>query len=41
MEQVESEVKISMIIAKVSDENRTLRLSTRLEHEIGMEADQA
>lgn len=38
MEQVESEAKISTIIAKVSDENRTPGLLRQLDHELGMEA---
>ncbi|KAL7529906.1 hypothetical protein ACHAXR_003218 [Thalassiosira sp. AJA248-18] len=41
MEQVDSESKISTIIAKVSDENRTPGLLRQLDHELGMEAGQA
>ena len=40
MEQVDSEAKISTIIAKVSDENRTPGLLRQLDHELGLEAGQ-
>ena len=39
--QVESEAKISTIIAKVSDENKTPGLLRQLDHELGLEAGQA
>lgn len=38
MEQVESEDKISSIIAKVADENKTPGLLRQLDHELGMES---
>lgn len=38
MEQVDSEAKISAIIAKVSDENKTPGLLRQLDHELGLEA---
>lgn len=40
MEQVDSEDKISTIIAKVSDENKTPGLLRQLDHELGLEASQ-
>lgn len=38
MEQVDAEDKISTIVAKVKDENRTPGLLRQLDHELGMEA---
>lgn len=38
MEQVDSEAKISSIIAKVTDENKTPGLLRQLDHELGVES---
>lgn len=40
MEQVDAEDKISTIIAKVADENKTPGLLRQLDHELGLEASQ-
>ena len=40
MEQVDAEDKISSIIAKVTDENKTPGLLRQLDHELGLEAGQ-
>jgi len=38
MEQVDAEDKISTILAKVKDENKTPGLLRQLDHELGLEA---